>query len=149
MKAILVKLPMDKDRILSLLDCLGQYHQELTDHLPKSEKAYLSSIEKRRFCERTLQLLIEICIDISQLLLKELKLGLPSGEESVFDQLKEEKVISHEMNLKLKEMRRFRNVLVHHYAKVDDSLVYSNALHHREDFLQFKKEIIVFIKKIK
>ncbi|MBU0456824.1 MAG: DUF86 domain-containing protein [Nanoarchaeota archaeon] len=140
---------MNKQRIISLIDQLNIYLNELKEHIPKKFQEYSKNIEKKRFCERTLQLMIEVCIDISQLLVKELKLGLPAEEENLFDKLEEAKVLSEEMKLKLKEMKKFRNVLIHRYTKVDDSLVYENAVKNIKDFIEFKKEILSFLKEQK
>ena len=88
-------------RILYLLDQLDVYLKELEVHLPKSFSQYEKNLEKKRFCERTLQLMIEICINISQLLVKGLKLGLPTEEESIFEKLEQSKVISPALKLNL------------------------------------------------
>ncbi len=137
---------MDKKRILSFLDSLGIYVQELEDGLPSSLSEYNKSLEKQRFCERTLQLLIEVCLDTANLLVKELKLGLPEEEETVFEKIKEKGIISEEMHEKLKEMKKFRNILIHRYKTIDNSIVYHHATEERSDFTEFKKEIISFLK---
>jgi len=49
---------MDKERILSLLDLLDQYGKELKAALPKDAGGYVRNIRVRRFCERTLQLIL-------------------------------------------------------------------------------------------
>ena len=110
-------------------------------------KADHTNIEKKRFCERTLQLAIEICLDVSQLLVKELKLGLPTKEENVFDKLKDAKIISSRMHSLLKGMKRFRNVLIHKYVEINDPIVYANATKHLKDFNDFGKKILRFMKK--
>ena len=140
---------MDKKRILALLDLLDGYLQDLEERLPQTLSEYNKDIEKQRFCERTLQLLIEVCIDIAHLFVKELKMGLPDEEESVFEKLMEKEVISEETFEKLKEMKKFRNVLIHRYKQINNSLVFKNAKENREDFLDFKKEILSFLKKVK
>lgn len=140
---------MDKKRILTLLDRLDQYQKELENALPERLEDYQQNLQAKRFCERTLQLLIEVCIDICQLLVKELKLGLPDEEETLFDKLAEQGALSEEMSLTLKEMKKFRNVLIHHYAKIDDVLVYRHAQEDRDDFNNFKKEIISFLREKK
>src|SRR3989338_8776703 len=124
MKDIWRQWKVDKNRILSLLDSLQVYVQELEEHLPSSLSEYNKSLEKQRFCERTLQLLIELCIDTAHLLVKELKLGLPEREETVFEKIKDKKIISEEMHEKLKEMKKFRNILIHRYKTIDNSIVY-------------------------
>ena len=137
---------MDKKRILSLLDSLQVYVRELEEHLPSSLLEYNKNLEKQRFCERTLQLLIEVCIDIANFLVKELKLGLPEEEETVFEKIKDKEIISEEMYKKLKEMKKFRNVLIHQYRAIDNSIVYFHATQESSDFIKFKKEILSFIK---
>ncbi len=137
---------MDKKRLLSLLALLDEYLEQLKEHLPSSYKEYSSSLEKQRFTERTLQLLIEICIDVGYILVKELKLGLPDDEESVFDKLKEKNTISEEMYERLREMKKFRNVLIHRYKTINNPLVYENASENRGDFTEFKKEILSFLR---
>lgn len=140
---------MDKPRILSLLDQLDGYVADLVKYVPQSFKLYSQNIEKRRFTERTLQLCIEVSIDIASIMVKDLRLGLPSEEENVFDKLKDAKVISSSLCERFKSLKRFRNVLIHKYPTLDDSIVYRVALKERDDFNKFKKEILLFFKKNK
>ena len=72
---------------------------------------------------------------------------LPEKEESVFEKLEEKRIISEELFEKLREMKMFRNVLIHPYKQINNSLVYKNAVEKRQDFMDFKKEIISFLKK--
>jgi len=138
---------MDKQRIISLIDQLESYVKDLEQHKPATLKEYEQNIEKRRFCERTLQLAIEVCIDIGQLLVKELRLGLPSEEENIFHKLEQEKIISVEMKNILKNMKRFRNVLIHRYVEIDNELVFKNIKDNLKDFKKFQQEIITFLKR--
>lgn len=59
---------LDKNRILSKLDELDSYLIELKDVMPKNYEEYVSSIEKKRPCERLLHILIECVIDICTLM---------------------------------------------------------------------------------
>ena len=61
----------------------------------------------------------------------------PNDEESVLDTLKD-KISSIET---LKEMKQFRNVLVHKYGEVDTGKVYENASTRLDDFYAFMDEI--------
>lgn len=140
---------MDKKRIYDLLDLLSKYLQQLENHLPKTLNEYTKSLEKQRFCERTLQLLIEVCIDVAYMVVKDYKMGLPEEEEVVFDRLYENEVISEELYENLKEMKKFRNVLIHRYRTIDNNKVYVNATKRRPDFEDFKKEILAFLKEKK
>lgn len=137
---------LDRDRILSKLDELDSYLTELEDIMPKDYEEYVNSIEKKRSCERLLHILIECVIDVCTLIVKDLRLGLPSSEEDLFEKLEKKGIISKEMKEKLRLMRGFRNILVHRYAEVDDELVFEN-LKNIGDFREFKEQIISFLKK--
>jgi len=50
-------------------------------------------------------------------MVKGLRLGLPSGEEDLFEKLEKRKIITNEVKGKLKTMRGFRNILVHRYGE--------------------------------
>jgi len=136
---------LDKNRILSKLDELNSYLVELEEVMPKNYEEYVNSIEKKRSCERLLHISVECVIDVCSLMVKGLRLGLPSGEEDLFERLERKKIISGRMKEKLKLMRGFRNVLVHRYGEVDDELAFEN-LKSIEDFKGFSKEITLFLK---
>ena len=48
---------------------------------------------------------------------------------------------------KLKEMRRFRNVMMHRYDKVDDIRVYYIVQNRLGDLYEFKEEVLGFLRK--
>ncbi len=137
---------MDEKRILSKLDELNSYLEELESIKPAEFEEYASSVKERRACERLLQISIETVIDVCNMLVSQLKIGLPADEDEVFEKLEEKRVISQGISLTLKEMKGFRNVLVHKYAKIDDELVFEN-LDKLSDFERFKEEILLFLRK--
>ena len=132
---------LDHERVLVKIDELDAYLAELRQILPFSFKQY-QAIEKKRSCERLLQLCIECVLDICRLFVSGLKLGLPSEENGIFEKLLKKKIISDEMAEILQEMKGFRNVLIHEYAKVDDEIVFETATTRLEDFSRFKKIIL-------
>jgi len=101
---------VDKDRILAKLDQLEGYLRELRQILPESFAGY-QKVEKKRACERLLQIAIEAVIDICHMFLRELRLGLPSEEDDVFEKLSQAGVISSQMVATLKRMKGLRNIL--------------------------------------
>jgi len=78
---------LDKERILSKLDELDSYLTEIEEIMPRNYEEYANSIEKKRACERLLHISIECVIDICTLIVKGLRLGLPSSEEDLFEKL--------------------------------------------------------------
>lgn len=133
---------LDKDRILVKMDELNGYLDELKQIAPaKLEFKEYQKIEKKRSCERLLQLSIEAVIDICKLFVSGMRLGLPAEENDLFDKMQKKKLLSKEMAVTLKEMKGFRNILVHEYADIDDELVFRALKAKLNDFNKFKKEV--------
>ncbi len=137
---------LDHRRVLVKLDELDTYLKELREIVPHSFEQY-QKIEKKRSCERLLQLCVECVLDICRLFVSGLKLGLPAEENGIFEKLLKKKIISSKMAETLEEMKGFRNVLIHEYAKVDDEIVYEMVTTRLEDFIRVKKEIQKFLRK--
>ena len=136
---------MDKKRIITKIAELDSYLEELDKIKPDNFDNYICSIEKKRACERLFEISIETVLDICNIIISELKLGLPSNEEQVFDKLYQSKIISEKVLAKIKGMKGFRNILVHKYSEVKDELVFENV-DNLEDFDDFKEEILSFLK---
>lgn len=63
----------------------------------------------------------------------------------MFKILKEEEIIGKELAIKLEDMARFRNLLVHRYGEVDNKRVLEIIKHNLRDIEEFEKEIEKFI----
>jgi len=132
---------VDEERILSKLDQLDQYQKELKKDMPSSLQEYK---EERWKYERLLHLSTETVIDISALILKEEGLGAPNDEESILDKLVEADIFNENLGNKLKNMKAFRNILVHRYGEINDEKVYEK-LEELEDFQEFRKSVIGYL----
>jgi uncharacterized protein YutE (UPF0331/DUF86 family) len=137
--------PVDKERILVKIDRLDRYLDELRDIMPESYESY-QNIEKKRACERLLQVSIESVLDICAQIVIELRLGLPSEEDDIFEKLKQAKIIFSATKETLKRMKGLRNILVHEYGRIDDRLVYDVLKNKIEDFDAIRKEIVAAVK---
>lgn len=133
---------LDRERIITRIDELEGYLKELKSIIPKNYDEYFSSIEKRRACERLLQISVECVVDICGLLVSGLRLGLPAEESDIFEKLFLNNIISAEMKDTIKSMKGFRNVIVHDYAKLENALIYEIATTRLIDFERFIKEIL-------
>jgi uncharacterized protein YutE (UPF0331/DUF86 family) len=136
---------VDRDRVLSKIAELEEYLRELNLIRPGSREKY-EAIEKKRACERLLQISIETVISICQLFVVGLRLGLPAEENDVFEKLARAGVISRDLETILRRMKGFRNVLVHEYGKVDDDLTYLFLTTRTADFLLFRQEILAALR---
>ena len=139
---------IDRERILGKVAELEGYLSELRQILPESFDEYVRSIEKRRACERILQIAVEAVIDICAMLVQGLRLGLPAEEDDVFDKLAQHGVLSQKMVETLRRMEGFRNILVHEYGRVDDRIVFDVAVNRLGDFEDFKREVLAALQKL-
>jgi uncharacterized protein YutE (UPF0331/DUF86 family) len=132
---------LDEGRILAKLDELEGYLAELRAIAPENLKEY-RRIEKKRSCERLLQLCIECVIDMCRILVSGLRLGLPADENDLFEKLNKNGIVSSSVTRLLRQMRGFRNILVHEYASVDDELVFKYGKTRLGDFDKIRKQIL-------
>lgn len=136
---------IDRDRTLAKLDELDGYLGELRSVVPVTLNEYLT-VEKRRSCERLLQVSVETTIDICSLLVAGLRLGLPGEENDLFEKLADRGVISRPVADLLRRMKGMRNILVHEYGRVDDELIFETVGHRLGDFDAFRREILAFLR---
>lgn len=139
---------LDRSRILSKLDEMIQYVKELRDMLPEEEE-YQHNLIKRRASEKTIEVAIESLIDVSAMIVSSQKLGLPANEENIFDILIENGILSKKLGEILKDMKGFRNILIHRYAHIDDVIVHHNLNNFLDDFYEFKDAIESYMSKQK
>jgi uncharacterized protein YutE (UPF0331/DUF86 family) len=128
-------------RIFSKLDEMIGYVEELKEMLPKDEEDYLQDLVSRRACEKTIEVAIDSLIDASAMVVSAEKFGLPASEEGIFDILVRRKVISRDLGEILKDLKGFRNILIHRYAHVADDIIYYNLSKYLDDFYLFKSII--------
>jgi len=135
---------MDEDkrkRILVKLDEMKQYVEDLEMMIPRSLEDYEEDLIIRRACERTVEAAIETVLKVSAMIISSEKMGLPQNEETIFDLLKQQKVVSSALSSKLKKMKGFRNLLIHRYEHIKDDLVYEFIKNQVKDFYKFEKTI--------
>ena len=113
---------------------VNTYLEELRTIIPDSYKEYKESIAVKRGCERLLQIIIECIIDILFLTAKTFKLSIPYDESNLIDELKSKNIIKSQSVTLLKNMKGFRNILVHRYGKINDELVFEYLQNKLDDF---------------
>lgn len=137
---------MDKERICIKLDEIDQYLQEIEEIMPSSSGDYFPDLMRRRALERLIQITMEAVMDVSAMLVKEMRLGLPYQEEDFLDKISET-VLSPGLVMKLRKMKGFRNVLVHGYSQIDDERVYEILTRDLDDVVEFKEAVIEFLRR--
>lgn len=97
---------------------------------------------------RNFQISVEICVDIGAYILSEKKIPVPDVYSKVIEELRENKIISKDIEVPLKKLIRFRNIIVHEYLYIDFEKVYNNfSLIYI--FEEFARKIITYYTKTK
>ena len=107
----------------------------------------MQSVEKRRACERLLQISIEGIIYICSLLVAGLRLGLPAEEDDLFEKLERATLLPKDVVNTMRSMKGFRNILVHEYGGIDNAIMYKMATSRVQDIEIFTREIIRMLRK--
>ncbi len=85
---------------------------------------YQTSPDFKDIAERNIQVAIEGCLDIAKIIISSKGLPEPKDNKGVFTVLAEAGILSEESLKFLVPMAGTRNVLVHGYDKVEDSVIY-------------------------
>jgi uncharacterized protein YutE (UPF0331/DUF86 family) len=137
---------VDEALILRKLSELDEYLQQAKEYDAITVAQYRGDWKIQRIIERTLQMMIETCVDIAGHIISEKGFRIPKSYSDAFLVLKENNVLSAELYSSAKKMAKFRNVVVHHYDKVDADIVVSILRKNIDDFLSYRDAIISFLK---
>jgi len=88
-----------------------------------------------------LQVSIECCLDIANHIIAAEGFRAPKDYADSFKVLEEHDVVDEHLGMKLRQMAKFRNRLVHLYGEIDDGYVYEFIKEDLHDVLDFKKAI--------
>ncbi|MGA2975624.1 MAG: DUF86 domain-containing protein [Spirochaetia bacterium] len=135
------------DRILVLrkLDQLEAYGRQLSEFKNISLQQYREDWKAQRIVERTLQIMIETCVDITNHVIADSRMRAPKSYADSFTVLQEKGIISKEIHAQLVGMAKFRNVIVHQYDEIDAAIVISILRNHELTFDQFRAQILGFL----
>ena len=124
---------------------MEEYVEQVEQNIPASEEDFITKSLEKHGIYKLIESAIESVIKICSMINSDLKLGIPSDEDNILDNLSKNKIISKKLNEKIKEMKGFRNILVHRYGEINDEEAFENIKNNLEDFENFKKEILRFL----
>jgi len=124
------------ERCVKRIDELYNFKEKLEDKYMLEDAITLNI---QRACQQAIDLAMYIC--------SKLALGLPKESRESFRILKEAKLLSEEITIKMEKMVGFRNVAVHQYQDLEKDIVFYIADKGKEDFLIYSREILEILKK--
>jgi len=138
---------IDKHLIERKLRKIEEFLRELNAAQVKNFDEYKKNTVVKRFIERNIELSIEQMVNICKHLIGALDLKEPETYAECFDILTKGRVIPDETVNAFKSMVRFRNILIHAYDDIDDSITYDIFTKHIQDFRTFIEVIRKYLQK--
>lgn len=117
----------------------------IRENLPDSFEEFASLGLVKDGMYKRIEFCIENVFDICAIINSDLKLGIPRSDDDILEILVRNGIVDKELKAELKEMRGFRNIIVHRYAGIDDMLSYEFLSENLEDFDEFIEKITGFI----
>ena len=140
---------VDEALILRKLAELDQYHNQLKEYKNTTADQYEGDWKIQRIIERTLQMMIETCADIAGHIIADKGFRIPKSYADTFKVLLEERILDREVFAIMEKIAKFRNIVVHHYDKIDAEIVTTILKKDLADFIAYKATIIRFLEKDK
>ena len=137
---------VDKTLILRKLAELEEYLKQVNEYAQVTADQYSKDWRTQRIIERTLQMMIEIGADIAGHIISDKGYRVPTTYADTFRVLYENDILNKELFEAMEKMAKFRNIIVHHYDKVDTEIVIGILRNDLADFVGVKDAILKAIK---
>jgi uncharacterized protein YutE (UPF0331/DUF86 family) len=131
--------------ILRKLADLDQYLDQVSEYRNITVEEYRKDWKTQRIVERTLQLAIEVCLDIANHVIADRRLRVPATHAETFTVLAEAGLLDSAQRDAMIRMSGFRNLIVHEYARIDPDMVLRTLREHLGDFTRFKTAVLAWI----
>jgi uncharacterized protein YutE (UPF0331/DUF86 family) len=140
--------PVDRSLVLRKISEIENYQKQIAEFSGITVEDYKKDWKVQRIVERTLQMLIETCVDIADHIISEAGMRLPTSYADTFKVLFENNVVDSGLFTSLEKMAKFRNIIVHQYEEVDGEVVVLILKEHLIDFQRFKEAILTYLKNL-
>ena len=133
---------VDKALILRKLAELEKYAGQVKEYANMTAGRYSKDWKAQRVVERTLQIMIETCADVAGHIISDKGYRVPTTYADTFRVLHENDLLNKELFETMEKMARFRNIIVHHYDKVDAEVVVGILKKDLDEFSAYRDAII-------
>ena len=137
---------VDKTLILRKLAELEEYLGQVKEYAGITVERYSKDWKAQRIVERSLQMMIETCADVAGHIISDKGFRVPATYADAFRVLYENGILNRDLLETMEKMAKFRNIIVHHYDKVDTEIVIGILKKDLKDFSAYKVAIINILK---
>jgi len=95
---------------------------------------------------KKIEFVIEGILDVCNIINSDLKLGMPEDEDNILDNLEIRNIFDKRVISLIREMKRFRNILVHRYGDINDEQAFETIRDSLKDIDLIIKKIEVFLR---
>lgn len=127
----------DVDLVNRKLVQLNEYITDLQGVQDCSLQEFSGNKQLRRFVERTLHIAIECALDIGNHIISDNVWREPQSNKDVFVVLCENNIVSQNQSQSLQKMAQFRNLLVHDYARIDETILFGILKKNVNDLVEY------------
>lgn len=138
---------VDKALILRKIDDLDLYQRQIQEFSGITVQEYREDWKTQRIVERTLQMMIETCVDIANHIVSDRGMRTPTSYSDTFKVLFENGIIDRDLFDIMEKMAKFRNVVVHQYEGVDAEIVAIILKEHLADFERFREGVLAYLRR--
>jgi len=135
-------MQIDKDLIESKIDIIQRNLEFLNEYRYVDEEGFSSSYKDVQAVKYSLLEVVEACIDIASHIISARGFERAESYAEMFQILGKKNIINPNLAERLSDMARFRNILVHGYAKVDNLKVLEIVKEELKDIDDFVEEIL-------
>jgi len=136
---------VDRDLVLRKLADLDQYLGQLSEYRNVTVEQYRGDWKTQRIIERTLQMAIEVCLDVATHAIADRELRVPTTHAEAFEILSEAGLLDPALKDVMVRAGKFRNLIVHEYARVDAAMVVRILQEDLTDLARFKTAALGWI----
>jgi uncharacterized protein YutE (UPF0331/DUF86 family) len=137
---------LDKELIQLRIDVIERNLQEIASIVKEGYENFSKSFRNELAAKHALLESIEACVDIANHIIAVKGFRRPTDYKDVFKILQEKKIIVGNLSIKLQEMAKFRNLLVHRYAELETKKLFKIMKDDAKDIKEFVHVILNFIK---
>lgn len=132
------------DKINSRLEALREHLKILETLKGVTGQELVTEVDKRAKAERFLQLAIEVCIDIAELIVSDQRLPTPKTSREAIEILGNQGIIDEKLAKEFAPAVGLRNILIHDYLKIDYDQVADKINNQLGDFEKFARQVARF-----
>ena len=125
---------MRRDVIRNKIAEIEESLELIRDNLPDSFDEFQKLGIIKDGIYKRIEYSIENLMDIFYIINSDLDLGIPDDDSSMIDNLYNNEIIGFRIRNLMKNMKGFRNIIVHIYGKIDDGLAYAFIKDNINDF---------------